>query len=157
MSLIIATGSNIGDPLAHLQQAKLILQEHFQLIAQSQVYLSSAIDYKNQPDFHNQVLEFLVPTLDPSQTMTLLLEIEKDLGRKREIPKGPRTIDIDLLLYGDVISQTEHLILPHPRMLQRSFVILPLKELPYYHVIRNKYDFDQELFPADCTPLEPPL
>lgn len=153
MSLIIATGSNLGDSIKQLQQAADQLSKHFSLIAKSRIYTSKAVDYTNQPDFHNQVLEFETPDITPANCMSLLLKIEEKLGRKRDIPRGPRNIDIDILFFDTIESSDPHIILPHPRLFDRSFVVLPLKELPYFNILQKHYDFptkfDNEAFPKD--------
>ena len=101
MSLIIALGSNLGDRLHHLKQARWILSSHFELIAASQVYESKAVDLVDQPDFLNQVLEFKRPNnLAAEDILKTLLLIENFIGRVRSIPKGPRCIDIDLIFIG---------------------------------------------------------
>lgn len=142
MSLFIATGTNLGDRLQHLKTAKEILSREFTLIAESRVYESPAVDYLNQPDFYNQVLEFMTPKATPDTVMTKLLEIEKSLGRNREIPKGPRVIDLDILFWDDVSINTPDLILPHPRLFERSFVVLPLSELPGFKKLQTKFSFN---------------
>ena len=141
MSLFIATGTNLGDRIANLALAKTILSDHFHLIAESRIYESPAVDYLNQPDFYNQVLEFSTPDLTPEETMDCLLKIEKEIGRNRLIPKGPRIIDLDILFYDQVVSQNEKLTLPHPRLFERSFVVLPLSELPGFEKLKEKYSF----------------
>jgi 2-amino-4-hydroxy-6-hydroxymethyldihydropteridine diphosphokinase len=142
MSLIIATGSNLGDKKSHLKSAKVLISKHFNLIAQSQIYSSPAVDYLDQPDFFNQVLEFEQPkSMSPTDVMTLLLSLEKELGRRRDIPKGPRTVDIDIIFFGLKEINTDLLQVPHPRCFERSFVILPLTELPYYQVLKSHFSF----------------
>ena len=140
-SIFIASGSNLGDRAHNLSLAQEILQEHFNLIAASRIYESPAVDYLNQPDFYNQVLEFKVPISSPQETMDLLLQIEKNMGRNRLIPKGPRLIDLDILFWRHDKIQTESLIIPHPRLFERSFVILPLSELPGFRELKNHYEF----------------
>jgi 2-amino-4-hydroxy-6-hydroxymethyldihydropteridine diphosphokinase len=152
MSLIIATGSNIGDSLNFLRRAKSKLEKVFNFVAESRVYASHAVDYENQPDFFNQVLEFELPDLSPDSVMQTLLEIEKEFGRKRDIPKGPRTIDLDILFYGLEEVQTESVTVPHPRLFQRSFVVLPLQELPYYETLSQKFEFPTS-FDVIATPI----
>jgi 2-amino-4-hydroxy-6-hydroxymethyldihydropteridine diphosphokinase len=152
MSLIIATGSNIGSCLIHLQKAKEELEKHFVLIAESRVYKSAAVDYLNQPDFLNQVLEFEIPKhLSPEEAMKLILEIEIEMGRRRDIPKGPRTIDIDIIFWELTEINTPLLTLPHPRWAERSFVIYPLQELPFFKTIEKCFtipkSFDVEALP----------
>jgi len=152
MSLIIATGANLGLPLVQLELAKAELQQHFELIAQSRIYKSSAVDYENQPDFYNQVLEFKLPTISPEETIHLLLEIEKKLGRTREIFRGPRLIDIDIIFWGQERLELEFLVIPHPRWDQRSFVVRPLQELPFFKTIEKCFtipkSFEVEAFPV---------
>jgi 2-amino-4-hydroxy-6-hydroxymethyldihydropteridine diphosphokinase len=152
MSLIIATGSNIGDRLEHLQQAKLELSKYFELIAASRIYQSSAVDYEAQPDFFNQVLEFKIPSSTPQKVMEKLLEIERSLGRTRDILRGPRTVDLDIIFWGLETHHTKLLTVPHPRWLDRSFVVRPLQELPFFKTIEKCFtipeSFKVEAFPV---------
>jgi len=137
MSLIIATGSNIGNSLEHLESAKILLEKRFHLIAASRIYSSRAVDYENQPDFLNQVLEFSLPVGSPEEILKELLSIEANLGRIRSVPRGPRTIDIDILFWGLEKFDTDLLTIPHPRWSERSFVVLPLQELPFFQTIEK--------------------
>ena len=139
MSLILATGSNLGDKGEHLQQALEELSIHFKFIASSDVYKSAAVDYVNQPDFLNQVLEFELPNLSPRETIKLILEIEKKLGRVRNIDKGPRTVDIDIIFWNTKKINEPDLIIPHPRWQDRSFVVLPLQQLPFFKTIQKTF------------------
>ena len=141
-SFFVATGSNIGDRSLNLFLAKEALEKKFKLIAFSRIYESPAVDYLNQPDFYNQVLEFSLPSYSADQTMSLLLNIEKELGRNRIIPKGPRLIDLDILFWGLTEIQSPTLTIPHPRLFQRSFVVLPLSELPGFQILKANYKFD---------------
>ncbi|MBT4792616.1 MAG: 2-amino-4-hydroxy-6-hydroxymethyldihydropteridine diphosphokinase [Halobacteriovoraceae bacterium] len=145
MSLIIATGSNLGDSYKNLNKGLHELSQHFRLIAKSNIYTSSAVEYENQPDFYNQVLEFEIPKLAPAAVMDLLLNIEEKLGRVRDIPKGPRTIDIDIIFWGLSHVNQENLTIPHPAWNQRSFVIYPLQELPFFQTIKNHFDISSSL------------
>jgi 2-amino-4-hydroxy-6-hydroxymethyldihydropteridine diphosphokinase len=152
MSIFIATGSNLGNRQNNLQDAKNLLNVYLEFIAESRVYESSAIDFENQPDFYNQVLEYRIPHMQPDACMKLLLEIEQKLGRIRDIPKGPRIIDIDLLFWDDLVIHSDLLQLPHPRLFSRSFVILPLSELPGFASLQEKFSFTFS-FPNSATPL----
>lgn len=153
MSLIIATGSNIGDSLNILKNAKELLAQKFSLIAESRVYKSKAIEYENQPDFFNQVLEFhRPPALEPQTVMKMLLEIEKDFGRNRQIPKGPRTLDLDILFWGLEHIDEPALIIPHPRWSERSFVVKPLQELPFFQTIEKCFTIPKS-FKVDAFPI----
>jgi 2-amino-4-hydroxy-6-hydroxymethyldihydropteridine diphosphokinase len=141
MPIIIATGSNIGDKEHHLKIALKKLSANFQIEGQSQVYSSKAVDYIEQADFYNQVLQFKTPPLPPHDVLKKCLEIEYEMGRIREVKRGPRTIDIDLIFY-DLLSQDEdNLILPHPRLFQRAFVVHPLMELPFFETLKLHYHF----------------
>lgn len=152
MSLIIATGSNIGDSLQNLEEAKIILSQKFDLIAASRIYVSKAVEYENQPDFFNQVLEFRIPALSPHQVMKELLAIEKSLGRNRNIPKGPRTLDLDIIFWGLEEINSEHLTIPHPRWSERSFVVKPLRELPFFQTIEKCFTIPRS-FNVDASPI----
>lgn len=152
MSLIIATGSNIGDSKILLNEAKDELSRHFTLIAASQVYQSKAIEYENQPDFFNQVLEFQIPALRPSEVMSRLLEIEKNFGRNRNIPKGPRTLDLDIIFWNLDVINSQHLTVPHPRWSERSFVVKPLSELPFFQTIEKCFTIPKT-FSVDAFPI----
>lgn len=152
MSLIIATGSNIGDSLTHLKQARDVLNAEYGLIAESRVYVSSAVEYENQPDFFNQVLELRLPALTPKEVMSRLLEIEKDFGRNRDIPKGPRTLDLDIIFWGTQEIKEAALIIPHPRWSERSFVVRPLQELPFFQTIEKCFTIPKT-FSIDASPI----
>lgn len=152
MSLFIATGTNLGDRLRNLGQAKTLLQNKFQLIAESRIYQSTAVDYINQPDFYNQVLEFVTPNISPHVCMRDLLEIESSMGRNRIVPKGPRLIDLDILFWDCLKIDDENLQLPHPRLFDRSFVVHPLRELPGFGELAKIFKFPYE-FANSASPL----
>lgn len=149
--MILATGANQGRPLQQLEQARTLLAQKFTLLESSRIYTSKAVDYENQPDFYNQVLLFEKPASTAINTMRLLLEIEAALGRKRIISRGPRTIDIDMIFFGQEQLNDSQLILPHPRFLQRSFVIRPMLELSIADWLHDNYhipdSFDTEASP----------
>jgi len=139
--MILASGSNLGNRLQHLQAAKSKLSEIFEFEVESQVYTSAAVDYTDQPDFLNQALQFSIPDIEAEEAMLKILEIEKSMGRERIISRGPRTIDIDMLFWGVDSINTPNLITPHPRWSERSFVVLPLLELPYAEQLKKTFDF----------------
>jgi 2-amino-4-hydroxy-6-hydroxymethyldihydropteridine diphosphokinase len=151
MSLFIATGTNIGDKKQNLNQAKLELQNFFKLIDESRIYTSKAIEYLNQDDFYNQVLEFETPHQLPDAIMQTLLDIETKMGRVRNISKGPRIIDLDLIFLDQQKIQTNLVKIPHPCTFDRSFVILPLSELQGFKKLQNhftfSFHFNNEAFP----------
>jgi 2-amino-4-hydroxy-6-hydroxymethyldihydropteridine diphosphokinase len=152
MSLIIATGSNLGDSQILLKKAMLRIALDFQFIANSRVYRSEAVDYENQPDFFNQVLEFTLPKISPLQTMSMLLEIEKEFGRSRIISKGPRTLDLDIIFWGIETVDVPALTIPHPRWQDRSFVVKPLQELPFFKTIEKCFTIPKT-FTIDASPI----
>lgn len=151
MSLIIATGSNIGDRLVNLARAKDRLQRHWKLIAESRVYLSAPVDYVEQPDFANQVLQFALPWESPEEVMRQILVIESDLGRVRTVERGPRSVDIDIIFWGLDVIHSSSLNVPHPRWRERSFVVRPAMELPFFHAIQKCFTipttFEIEAYP----------
>lgn len=128
-TVYLSLGSNVGDRLGNLRRAmQLFCGEGIALRCTSSIYETEPVDNPNQDWFLNCVAEVRT-ALEPLALLHRLQEIEAQLGRKRKIPKGPRTIDIDILLYGDLVRQSEELTLPHPRMLQRRFVLEPLAEI----------------------------
>lgn len=152
MSLIIALGSNIGNSLNILENAKRDLCEHFSLIAESRIYRSKAIEYLNQPDFFNQVIEFKLPALSPQEVMKELLNIEIKHGRQRDIPKGPRTLDLDIIFWSLNKINDGALTIPHSRWSERSFVVKPLTELPFFQTIEKCFTIPKT-FNVDATPI----
>lgn len=154
MSLIIATGSNLGDRKKNLELALIELEKVFTLVKASNIFASQAVDYTGQPDFLNQVLEFELPKISPIQALDRLLSIESKYGRTRIIDKGPRTLDIDLIFWGlENINISPKLVVPHPSWQNRSFVVRPLLQLPFRKVLEKHFTvpeiFDVEAFPID--------
>lgn len=152
MSLIISLGSNLGDKLQNFKVATKELQQFLQLEFQSKVYHSKAVDFEDQPDFFNQVLQFQEPDMEARELIKRTMEIEKKMGRQRVIDKGPRIIDIDILFWGTRSLNDKVITIPHPRLFTRSFICLPLKELPYYRVLKEHYDFP-EFFTNSAFPV----
>jgi 2-amino-4-hydroxy-6-hydroxymethyldihydropteridine diphosphokinase len=142
MPLVIATGSNLGNSVDFLQQAKSQLARKFHMVAESQIYHSQPVDYLEQPDFFNQVLEFETPQdREILECFQQIRAIEKKLGKEKTIPKGPREIDIDLIFWDDLNISLPQLQVPHPRWNQREFVVLPLLELPCKTYFKKIFDF----------------
>lgn len=123
----IGIGSNIGDRYHNMKQAIEHLQAHelIHVQAESFVYETDPVGYTDQPQFLNMVIR-VDTSLTAEELLKEQLRIELLLGRKREIRFGPRTIDLDLLMYDNISMETELLILPHPRMMERAFVLVPL-------------------------------
>ena len=128
--VVIGLGSNMGDRIAHLQFAVDALRRvpKIRLLAVSHVYETAPVGYADQPYFYNAVL-LLETDLSPKTILGLCLGIEAARGRQRTIQNGPRVLDLDVLLYENVKSDSFELTLPHPRMMERAFVLQPLSEL----------------------------
>jgi len=126
----VALGSNLGDRAGNLLLAVRGMMEAAICVCRvSSIYQTQPVSQVEQPPYLNMVAEVGNPLPAPEQVMARLLRIEFLLGRTRDIKDGPRTIDLDLLLYGDVESHTEFLMLPHPRLHERRFVLEPLVEI----------------------------
>ena len=134
MLAAIALGSNLasrfGDREANLWEAVERIRELGEVKAVSSSYDTEPVGYLDQPRFLNAAL-VLETSLEPSELMRALLGVELAMGRERvgAVAKGPRVIDLDLLLYGQVVMNTTELTLPHPEMMERRFVLEPLAEI----------------------------
>jgi 2-amino-4-hydroxy-6-hydroxymethyldihydropteridine diphosphokinase len=126
----VGLGSNIGEPRRQLQDAlrELGALPQTRITATSGFYRSAPVGHLDQPEFLNAIAE-LDTGLAPGPLLDSLQEIEKRHGRERSFANGPRTLDLDLLLYGDRTMDTPRLTLPHPRMHERAFVLKPLAEI----------------------------
>lgn len=126
----IALGANIVHPAEQIRQAiaRLSALPQTRLVCTSSLYSSAPVGYADQPDFINAVAE-ISTTLPPHRLLEAMQTIENELGRERSIPNGPRTIDLDLILYGDQAIAGHELQVPHPRMHERAFVLVPLCEI----------------------------
>jgi 2-amino-4-hydroxy-6-hydroxymethyldihydropteridine diphosphokinase len=126
----IALGSNLGDRETILAAATDRLGRVGRVVALSSVYETEPVGYRDQPAFLNAALA-LETELEPLPLLHALLSIERELGRDRSrgLPKGPRTLDLDLLLLGDAIVAGEELTLPHPALAKRRFVLTPLAQI----------------------------
>jgi len=127
----VSLGSNLGDRAGYLLLAvRGMFAAGLDVIRLSSIYETQPVEYTNQPTFLNMVAELRGTTLPPpEQMLARMLRIEFALGRIRDVHLGPRTIDLDLLIYRDELRNTEFLRLPHPRMHLRRFVLEPLNEL----------------------------
>jgi 2-amino-4-hydroxy-6-hydroxymethyldihydropteridine diphosphokinase len=124
MKAVIALGANIGDPKAQMDLAVAMLREATEVISVSEYFSTKPVSDIEQPDYLNAVciVESELPALD---LLSLLHGIEKALGRQRLERWGPRTIDLDLIQYGSLLSSADELKLPHPRAHERRFVLEP--------------------------------
>ena len=144
----VALGANLGDPIETVSKAIEALRElpETQFMAASSLYRTAPVGLKHQPDFVNAVVELVAASPKgtsfgaPSATtlLEMLFAIEARFGRRRSIRNAPRTLDLDLLLYGDEISDDPHLTLPHPRLHERAFVLAPLDEIAPQLVIPGR-------------------
>lgn len=128
MKAVIALGANIGNPQEQMDLAIAMLKEATEVTAISSYYSTKPVGGPEQPDYINAVctLESELPALD---LLSLLHGIEKSLGRERREKWGPRTIDLDLIQYGSLLSKADELELPHPRAFERRFVLEPWHEI----------------------------
>lgn len=127
----VGIGSNLGNRAGNLLLAVRGLTEaNFIIHRLSAVYETEPVDVSNdQPNYLNMVAEIHLSNISPSQMMARMLRIEYLLGRRRIEPKAPRTVDLDLLIYGNQIVETDFLTIPHPRMHFRNFVLVPFNEI----------------------------
>jgi 2-amino-4-hydroxy-6-hydroxymethyldihydropteridine diphosphokinase len=133
----ISLGSNQGDRAGNLLLAvRGLLEASICVTRLSAVYETEPVEIDSASDFLNQVAEVHVTNVSPEQMLARMLRIEYLLGRKRQstTKKEPRTVDLDLLLYGNSLHETEFLTLPHPRMHLRNFVLVPLAEIAPHFV-----------------------
>ncbi len=145
----LALGSNLGDRLANLKQAIAALTPQLDVKAKSQVYETLPWGYEDQPKFLNQVVKAKT-YLEPEPLLKHLKRLEVALGRQESFPNGPRLIDIDILFYDELILYSPSLVIPHPRLHERAFVLLPLMDLDpeLIHPINKKSIREMA---ADCS------
>lgn len=147
---LIGIGSNIGDRKSHIDTAVDALSHipTVKVIRMSSLYETTPWGYVNQENFYNAVIE-VQTSLSPNALLGVCLGIEAGVGRIREIKNGPRILDLDLLLFEGEELTTAELTLPHPRMFERDFVLIPLKELypsmkVYKYNLQHYYEFLHE-------------
>ena len=127
--IFLLLGTNLGDRSQHLAAARALIEAKAgKIIKTSALYVTAAWGKTDQPDFYNQVIE-IESILSPDDLLRTTLEIEEAMGRVRTEAWGARIIDIDILLYGSVIVGREQLTIPHPRMNNRRFTLVPLAEI----------------------------
>jgi 2-amino-4-hydroxy-6-hydroxymethyldihydropteridine diphosphokinase len=125
----LSLGSNLGERDKNLERALALLErEQIHIVARSSIYETEPQDVAGQPWFLN-IAVASETRFFPLQLLTAVLRIEREMGRVRRLPRGPRVIDIDLLLFGSTVIDTPRLTIPHPRMLERRFVLEPLLEI----------------------------
>lgn len=134
-TVYLGVGSNLGDKSANIQAAvdKINENELSRVTNKSKMYVTAPYGYLDQDDFLNCAME-VQTLLTPRTFLRFLLSIEKDLKRVRTVHYGPRTIDLDILFYDNVITSFEEAVIPHPRLHERKFVLKPLCDIAPYHM-----------------------
>ncbi|MEG1311930.1 MAG: 2-amino-4-hydroxy-6-hydroxymethyldihydropteridine diphosphokinase [Romboutsia sp.] len=135
----LGLGTNMGDRVDYIKSACEILSnnENINIINKSKLYETKAWGYTDQADFLNLCLE-IETCLDEYKLLEICQEVEQKLNRERIIRWGPRTIDVDILFFNDIILDNENLSLPHPRISERAFVLIPLIDLNENLLIKGK-------------------
>lgn len=128
VTIYLALGSNLGDRMTNLTRARELLQPQVVVTEQSNIFETVPWGVRDQPLFLNQVIKGSTH-LAPEELLDFVKAIEAEMGRVPSERYGPRLIDLDILLYGDAQIQTKRLQVPHPRMLDRAFVMLPLAQI----------------------------
>jgi 2-amino-4-hydroxy-6-hydroxymethyldihydropteridine diphosphokinase len=139
VSAFVGLGANLDDPSAQVRRAftELARLPQSALVAKSSLWRSDPVGYANQPEFINAVAE-IETCLSADALLAELQKVEAAHGRERSFPNAPRTLDLDLLLYGDEVRASPCLTLPHPRMHERAFVLKPLVEISPEAVIPGR-------------------
>ena len=136
---LLALGTNLGDRLANLRTALDALPPEVVVLDESKIYETPAWGFENQPAFLNMAVK-AETDLEPEALLNHLKQLETRLGREPSFHWGPRLIDIDLLFYDDLILDTPRLVIPHPRLHERAFVLVPLADIApdFVHPILGK-------------------
>jgi 2-amino-4-hydroxy-6-hydroxymethyldihydropteridine diphosphokinase len=128
VEIYLGLGSNLGDRMGNMTSAVERLSQKITIKKPSSIYETEPVYYKEQPLYLNAVLS-AVTELDPFELLRFVKSIESDLGRQPSFRNAPRTIDIDILFYGDQVVETQEITIPHPRIAERAFVLVPLAEI----------------------------
>ena len=130
MRAAVALGSNLEDPEAQVQRGfdEIAALPGTEIVRRSRLYRTAPVGFVDQPDFVN-ACALLETSLAPRELLDALLAVEERRGRVREIPNGPRILDLDIVLYGDKVVDEPGLRIPHPRAHERAFVLVPLVEV----------------------------
>ncbi len=145
IGVFLGIGTNLGDRERNLQEARQVLSQRLEILKESSIYQTAPWGYLDQPAFLNQAIEAQT-ALSSLNLLDVLKQTENELGRQENFRYGPRLIDLDILFYGNRIIQTPRLQVPHPRLTQRAFVLVPLAEIaPDFVHPQNKQTITQLL------------
>ena len=145
IQVFLGIGTNLGDRERNLQEARAALSQRLEILKESSIYQTAPWGYLDQPAFLNQVIEAQTD-LSSLNLLDFLKQTENQLGRQANFRFGPRLIDLDILFYGNRIIQTPRLQVPHPRLSERAFVLIPLAEIaPEFVHPQNKQTVTQLL------------
>ena len=152
VTAFVALGSNLEDPVAQVRAGlrELAALPGTRLIAASSLYRNPPAGYRDQPDFVNAVAQ-IETRLAPRELLDALLALERAHGRARDFPNAPRTLDLDILIYGEREVCESGLTIPHPRMLERAFVLVPLAEIAPTLVIPGEGPVSRLVTSTDAT------
>jgi len=155
VSAFVGLGANLDDPREQVRRAfgELAQLPKSELVAKSSLWRSAPVGYANQPEFVNAVAK-LETGLSADDLLAELQKVEAAHGRERSFPNAPRTLDLDLLLYGDEVRDSPRLKLPHPRMHERAFVLRPLVEISPDAVIPGRGNAQSNLHALKDQPCE---
>ena len=126
--IYIALGTNLGDRLANLRAALHSFSPDFRLVAASRIFETPPWGFTDQPAFLNMAVHART-NLSPAESLAKLKQLEVELGREQTFRWGPRLIDLDILFYDDLVLNTPPLVIPHPRLHERGFVLVPLMDI----------------------------
>jgi 2-amino-4-hydroxy-6-hydroxymethyldihydropteridine diphosphokinase len=137
--IFLGLGTNLGDREANLRTAKGKLSSQVKIVKESPIYVTPPWGYEDQPDFLNQVIQ-VTTSLEPVSLLFFLKAVEDEMGREATFRYGPRLIDLDILFYGQRVIREESLQIPHPRLHERAFVLVPLHDIApdFVHPVLNE-------------------
>ena len=151
----IALGTNLGDRISNLHTAIAAFAPEVTVTTQSHIYETPPWGYEDQPAFLNMVVK-AETDLEPEALLTSLKQLETDLGREQNFCWGPRLIDLDILFYDDLVIESPPLVIPHPRLHERGFVLVPLTDVAadYVHPVLGAFVWEL-LLQVDTNGIKP--
>jgi len=154
-AVYIALGTNLGERLTNLHAAIAALAPEITVLTESHVYETPPWGYEDQPAFLNMAVK-AETDLEPEALLKYMKQIEAELGREKSVRWGPRLIDLDILFYDDLVIDTPPLVIPHPRLHERAFVLVPLADVApeVVHPVSGEFVWEL-LLKADMSGIEP--